>query len=216
MYKIQNTCGGSLSLRLEKNCIILPRGSYYDLDGICSRAWIHTDITLKNLIKNKHVRVVHDSESHIAKQALSSNAKVFNLLKPKDRTPAHLPNNTYRPQAPNPVELVRPQVLLPHNRSNGGPFNLKQQEMLNSLPSRQNDEPLIVDLAKYVQAAIPVSTPAPVIEEPVIEALPVIKVNEEDLAELFKEFPELKQTKKRGRKKRVKVAEVVDGSNQPS
>jgi hypothetical protein len=71
MFKIQNSTSGSLSLSLENSCIILPKGSYYDLDGICSREWINENSVLQILIQNKHIRVVQDSEAGLAKSPIS-------------------------------------------------------------------------------------------------------------------------------------------------
>lgn len=209
MFKIQNVCGGSLSIMLEKNCIILPSGAYYDLDGVCSREWIHTDTTLQRLIKNKTVRVTHDSEAHVPKMAISTNEKIFNLLKREERVSTDLPNNVYTPKAPTErVPLTLP-LELPHDRQHLNKCSLQGKQdfkkLATSFPHMPKNEPIIVDLSQFVA---PAKDP---IKEPVIEELPMVKVNEEDLKELFKEFPDLKP-KKRGRKKRVKVEE--DGSNQ--
>ena len=215
MFKIQNIAGGSLSLKLEHNCIILPKSAYYDLDGVCSRAWIHGDPDLLRLIKHRHVRVVHDSEAHIPKMSISKNEKVFNLLKQEEKQTVTLPNNAY---SPKPAGTTPPALMLPdaapHNRKVVFPAAPKHQSTFTTIPA---DDPIIIDLAKFIESPVAIKNPISVEQsalssDPIISELPLVKIENDDLQELFKEFPEIKP-KKRGRKKKVKV-EDTDGSNQ--
>jgi len=72
MYKIKNATSGSLSIQLEKGSIILLAGKSHDLDGVCSRYWIATSVTLQKLIKVGAIQVLEDSESHIQKDTIKN------------------------------------------------------------------------------------------------------------------------------------------------
>lgn len=206
MFKIQNVCGGSLSLKLEHSCVILQNSNYYDLDGVCSRQWIHTDPELQLLIRKKHIRVVHDSEAHVAKMALTvGNQKAFNVLKPKEPVVATIPDNTYLQISPSRKVDLPPPTLQPNSKNRMAVENRNLTAQVKKVyPQIKQEDPIIVDLSK-------------VVEEPIIDALPVIKINDADLKELFKEFPELKP-RKRGRRKKKELKEELstDGQNQPS
>lgn len=205
MFKIQNICGGSLSLKLEHSCVILQNANYYDLDGVCSRQWIHTDPDLQSLIKHKHIRIVHDSESHVSKAPLTSgNTKAFNVLKPKEPVVATLPDNTYLQTTPSQkIDLPTPTVYPnPKNRMDVTNRNAVSK-VTKVYPQVKQEDPIIVDLSKITSD-----------DQPIIEALPVIKVNDADLKELFKEFPDLKPRKRGRRKKKEAEKETSpDGQN---
>lgn len=215
MYKIQNVSGGCLSLVLERGGIILPNGSYYDLDGVCSRQWIHTDPTLKRLL-GKTIRVVHDSESHISKMAIAPNEKAMMLLKKLEKKVEKItvPANDFIPtQKPNIRVDMPPMTVFPNVR----PEAAKPKMVQHKFPVIPNDDPIIIDLSVIPDVPImqDLSTGSKIEtkSEHLIEELPAAA--KADLAELFTEFPELeRKPKKRGRKKKDKVE--TDGQNQSS
>ena len=68
MYKIQNVMSGNLSFDLEQGSITLRSGQAYDLEVACSRKWIQNNTFLQRLIRQVHVRLVHDSAAVIPAQ----------------------------------------------------------------------------------------------------------------------------------------------------
>lgn len=81
MFKIQNMSGGSLAIVLEKGSIILQPGKYFDLDGVCSRKWIHEDSDLRSMLREGGpLRLVHDSEVGVPSQPIHD---IVNKLKSK-------------------------------------------------------------------------------------------------------------------------------------
>ena len=229
MYKIQNITGTNLALSLEKSGIILPNGAYYDLDGICSRKWIHTNEGLKGLIKARHIRVTQDSEAHIPKIAISTNAKIFELLKKAESAPPGLPQNTYSPMRAAQQAPAISHTVFPHNRGAKVVYPTPPQDEpiiidLSLCPDAEEDSPWLVTVPAKEPVIDPVEEPvvaapvvaAPDVEEPVIEASEVVvasAIEEPVEAPAVEVAPVVeKQWKRRGRK--LKNTEDLDGPDQ--
>lgn len=179
MFKIQNITGTNLALSLEKGGIILPNGAYYDLDGICSRKWIHTNQGLKDLIRARHIRVTQDSEAHIPKMVISTNAKIFELLKKAESAPPVLPQNTYSSMRAAQQAPAISKAVFPHNRGAKIIYPTPPQDEpiiidLSLCPDAEEDSPWLVTVPAKEPVIDPVEVAEPVVEAPAVEA-PVVE-----------------------------------------
>lgn len=138
MYKIQNTLRGTLSLTLEKGCISLLSGAFFDLERVCSREWILSDPTLRRLLAGKKIRLVHDSEEELKKAPTHAAVKTLEQL-----SPLHKPTKAVQATKITPPAAVEKPVVI--NLSVPEEPKVAAVHIQETLPIEQ-DDPIILDV----------------------------------------------------------------------
>lgn len=148
MYKVQNALRGTLSLTLEKGSISLVSGGFFDLERVCSRAWIKSDPIIRRLLAGKQLRLVHDSEEEVKSAPTHAAVKTLEQLAPLHKaTPT-----VHAPKAVPPTKVEKPVVI---NLSLPEEPKAAPVPVTETLPVEQED-PIILDVPVVAISSDPV------------------------------------------------------------